>query len=94
MTQKITYDRHGRMQYHPDYHHNHKKTWTNFDEKYLIENYSVIGPELTALGLGRTIGVVMTRAYELRKEGKMPKRKPGDPFQRRTRQISKMEAGR
>lgn len=69
----ITYDRHGRMQYHPDYHPNHKKDWMASDEQYLIENYAGLGPETIAAALGRTIGVIMTRAYTLRKEGKMPK---------------------
>lgn len=63
----------GRMKYHPDYHENHKKAWTNHDEKFLIENYVELGPETVSFALGRTISVVMTRAYALRKQGKMPK---------------------
>ncbi len=74
MTQTIEYDAHGRMKYHPDYHARHKLPWTTSEEKYLIENYEAQGPEAVALALERTVGVVMTRAYELRKGGKMPKR--------------------
>lgn len=71
----VTYDRYGRMNYHPELHPNHKKPWTNKEQEYLIENYERIGPEDTSLGLGRTIHTVMTRVYELRKSGVMPKPK-------------------
>lgn len=77
MTQPILYDGYGRMKYHPDYHARHGQAWTTTEEKYLIENYAALGPETVALGLERTIGVVMTRAYALRKEGKMAKAVPG-----------------
>lgn len=80
------YDSYGRMKYNPDYHPNHLKPWIYKDEQYLIDNYVLDGPEVVAAALGRTIGVIMTRAYVLRKEGKMPKRKPGDPTHKRARQ--------
>jgi len=83
--QQAQYDKHGRMKYHPDCHPKHLDQWSNADEKYLIENYVKDGPEAVAAALGRTIGVVMTRAYVLRKDGKMPKRKPGDPTHKRIR---------
>ncbi len=70
----ITYDRYGRMNYHPDFHFNHKKFWSTQDQKFLIEMYERIGPDQVALSLGRTINVVMTRARRLRKKGLMPKR--------------------
>lgn len=69
----ISYDRYGRMNYHPDFHPNQGKPWTTSDEKYLVENYEKFGPEQVSLELGRTIHTVMTRAYELRKSGRMPK---------------------
>jgi len=71
---KAEYDQLGRMKYHADYHPKHKKPWSCGDERYLIENYEKDGPEMVAAALGRTIGVVMTRACELRKAGKMKKR--------------------
>lgn len=83
MTSPITYDRYGRMNYHPDYHPNQKKDWLMTDIKFLIENYVSMGPEACSLALGRTIHTVMTRAYELRKSGAMPKRKPDDPKHKR-----------
>lgn len=70
----ITYDKYGRMQYHPDFHANHKKPWTTSDQKFLIENYEKIGPEETSLALERTIHTVMTKAAKLRKQGLMPPR--------------------
>ncbi|AMO55665.1 hypothetical protein GZ77_08955 [Endozoicomonas montiporae] len=71
---EITYDKHGRMNYHPDFHFNQKKPWTTTDEKFLIDMYERIGPDQVSLYLGRTIHTVMTRAYQLRKNGLMPKR--------------------
>lgn len=73
----VQYDREGRMKYHPDYHTKHQEPWTYVDEKYLIDNYAIDGPETVSFALGRTIHVVMTRAYQLRKEGKMAKHVPG-----------------
>lgn len=81
----ITYDRHGRMNYHPDFHFNHKKPWSTQDQQFLIEMYERIGPDQVALSLGRTIHVVMTRAYELRKKGLMPKRSTKKHFPRNSR---------
>lgn len=69
----VTYDRYGRMKYHPDFHAKQKEPWTTADEKYLIENYESLGPERVSLALERTISTVMTRAYKLRKAGRMVK---------------------
>lgn len=77
------YDRYGRMKYHPEYHPNQNKSWTTTDQKYLIQNYEKDGPAMVAAALGRTIGVIMTRAYELRKSGLMPRRISKTRFSRR-----------
>jgi hypothetical protein len=69
----VTYDRYGRMNYHPDFHGKQKMPWTTGDQKFLIENYEKQGPEQVSLALERTIHTVMTRAYELRKKGLMQK---------------------
>lgn len=79
------YDKEGRMKFHPAYHPDHRSAWSNSDEKYLIENYEISGPEMTAAALGRTVGTVMTRAYELRRDGKMPKRRVGTKSHKRAR---------
>ncbi len=72
-TTPVEYDKHGRMRYHPEIHLRQKEPWSSDDEKYLIENYAKLGPEDVSFSLGRTITTVMTRAYELRKKGLMPK---------------------
>jgi hypothetical protein len=69
---KVTYDRYGRMKYHPEYHHKHGQPWIITDQKYLIEYYEKLGPEQVSFALGRTIHTVMQRAAELRKAGLMP----------------------
>jgi hypothetical protein len=71
--ENVTYDRYGRMQYHPDYHPNHGKPWKITEQKYLIERYVLDGPEQVSFALGRTIHTVMAKAWELRKRGVMPK---------------------
>lgn len=81
----IEYDQLGRMKYHPEFHDRHKKPWTTTEEKYLIDNYVSDGPEAVSLSLGRTVGVIMTRAYELRQEGKMPAFVPGGIKHKRVR---------
>ena len=85
MTNEITYDRFGRMHFHPDFHGKHKKPWTNKDEQYLIENYETQGPEAVSLALERTIKTVMTRANVLRNAGKMPKRSVAAKMHKRAR---------
>lgn len=69
----VTYDRYGRMNYHPEFHGKQKMPWTTADQKFLIESYEALGPEQVSLTLERTIHTVMNRAYELRKSGLMPK---------------------
>ena len=70
---QITYDKHGRMNYNPELHDRQGKPWTTTEQNYLISHYELIGPEQMSLALGRTIHTVMTRAYELRKKGLMPR---------------------
>lgn len=82
----ITYDRYGRMNFHPEFHANQGKPWLASDQNFLIEYYEKLGPEEISLVLERTIHTVMTRAYELRKKGVMPKRTTKTKH-RRTRTI-------
>jgi len=67
--QDVTYDRYGRMNYHPEFHGKQKTPWTTTDQKYLIENYYLLGPEQVSFELERTIHTVMQRASELRQKG-------------------------
>ncbi len=50
----ITYDRYGRMNYHPDFHANHGKPWSTTDQKFLIDNYELMGSEEISFSLERT----------------------------------------
>lgn len=82
---EVTYDINGRMKYHPEYHANQGTAWTTTDQKYLIDNYTIIGPEGISFALGRTIHTIMARAYELRKRGLMtkPKKRVNHPRMRK-----------
>ncbi|ELA9367436.1 hypothetical protein QUN99_003326 [Vibrio parahaemolyticus] len=75
LTEDVTYDKYGRMNYHPAFHAKQGTPWTTTDQKFLIEHYVAMGPESISFALERTIHTVMTRAYELRKKGLMPKPK-------------------
>lgn len=70
---QMVFDNNGRLKYHPDFHQKQGTPWTNQDQRYLIDYYERLGPETLSLDLERTIGTIMTRAYELRKQGVMPK---------------------
>lgn len=61
------------MKFPADYHGRQKTPRTTTDEKFLIENYAKIGPEQVSFALERTIHTIMTRAYQLRKSGRMDK---------------------
>ncbi|MCG6387530.1 hypothetical protein [Vibrio fluvialis] len=69
----VTFDKYGRMKYHPELHKKQGTPWTTTDEKYLINHYATMGAEEVSFALERTIHTVMTRAYELRKKGLMSK---------------------
>lgn len=84
---EVTYDRYGRMNYHPDYHPNQGKPWTTSEEKYLADYYDKLGPEQVSFDLGRTIHTVMQRACDLRKRGAM-KKPEKQSWHRRMRTVS------
>lgn len=71
--QEITFDQYGRMQYHPEFHTRHGLPLTTLEQKYLIDNYDQLGPELCSLALERTYHSILTLVYMLRKNGLMPK---------------------
>lgn len=62
---EIEYDDWGRMKYHPDYHPNHGKAWSQSDVQYLKDYYSKIGPEEMSFALGRPITAIQQRASML-----------------------------
>ena len=69
----VTYDKYGRMNYNPMFHGKQHQPWTTTDQKYLIDNYELDGPEQVSLALERTIHTIMQRACELRRKGLMKK---------------------
>lgn len=68
---EITFDKNGRMNYHPDFHARHKMPWTTHERSFIIKNYNLIGPEECSLTLERTMRSVMQFASRLRKDGYM-----------------------
>ena len=80
-TKSPTFDRFGRMQFHPDFHPNHGKPWKTGEEQYLIDYYGKLGPEQVSLELGRTIHTVMQYARKLRRSGRLRSRRT---YHRRT----------
>ncbi|MDO8729530.1 MAG: hypothetical protein Q7K26_06675 [bacterium] len=73
----VTYDKQGRMKYHPEFHAKQKQPWTTSEQKFLVENYELFGPEQISLEMERTVNTVMKRASDLRKKGllKRPEKK-------------------
>jgi predicted ArsR family transcriptional regulator len=63
------YDRHGRMKYHPEFHKNHEKPFTESDLEYLCKFYDVDGAKLISLALGRTEATVRSKLSNLKKRG-------------------------
>ncbi|WP_071058780.1 hypothetical protein [Pelistega sp. MC2] len=69
----MNFDKYGRMQYHPEYHKNHRKPMLLSDQKWLIENYEIMGAEQCSFILERTIHSIYTIVTSLRKKGLMKK---------------------
>lgn len=65
----ITFDKQGRMNYHPDFHPNHKTKFMLFDLIYLCKYYEVDGPRKISFALGRTEHTIMSKVAALRKSG-------------------------
>lgn len=65
----IEYDSLGRMKYHPDYHTNHRKPFTEDELSYLAKYYESDGRLNMSLALGGTEATVAMKVCELRKKG-------------------------
>jgi hypothetical protein len=63
------YDNQGRLKYHPDFHPNHKKTFTESDLEYLCKYYEVDGKKKMSLALGKTETTVSMKVVLLKKNG-------------------------
>ncbi len=65
----VQFDRHGRMQYHPEIHARHGKPWTTHEQKYLIDFYYVIGNTQMSFDLERPMTAIAQKVCYLRKIG-------------------------
>ena len=66
----ITYDRFGRMKYHPDYHVNHGKDYTIKELSYICKYYKPGHVKTLALDVGRTETSIRELVCRLRRLGK------------------------
>ena len=68
MRDGITFDLQGRMNYHPEYHTNHRTRFSVDELVYMCKYYDIDGPRSVAFALGRTEHTVMCKISELRKQ--------------------------
>lgn len=64
-----TYDKLGRMNYHPDYHFNQGKPFSQEELEYLCKYWEVDPPDLISLALGRTEKSLYSKVKRLQKNG-------------------------
>jgi hypothetical protein len=65
----ITFDKQGRMQYHPDFHPNHGKPFSTSDLIYLCKYHKLDGPRGIGFALGKTEQTISVRLNDLRRDG-------------------------
>lgn len=59
-----------RMRYNPEFHENHGKRFTRDDLIYMCSMWDGMKKADIALALGRTLGTVLAKKYELKKDGR------------------------
>ncbi|MER1275514.1 DNA-entry nuclease [Bacillus velezensis] len=64
------YDVCGRMKYHPDFHFNHGKKFSESDLEYLCKYYDSDHAQSIAFALGKTEHVIKQKVSDLRKSGR------------------------
>lgn len=65
----ISYDPTGRMRYHPEFHPNHGKPFTTGELIYMCKYYDIDGPRSIGYALGKTPGVIQSKAAKLKFRG-------------------------
>jgi len=65
---EVQYDACGRMLYHPEFHDNQGKRWSEEDLEYVCKFAEVDDLETLALALGRTKATVAEKMHKLRKQ--------------------------
>ncbi len=64
-------DRLGRIMYHPDFHENHGKKFSEEELCYLAKFYKFDGRRAVSFALGRPEGPVQKKYLDLLKQGKV-----------------------
>lgn len=64
----ITYDKHGRMQYHPEFHFSHAKPFSE-ELEYICKFYEVDHARTISFAIGRTEHTIRSKVDYLRKKG-------------------------
>lgn len=65
----VEYDRHGFMKFHPFYHPNTGKKFTESDKEYLCKFFEVDGIHLISMGLGRSPRSIAQKITRMKKTG-------------------------
>lgn len=66
---RVEYDRWGRMKYHPEFHHNYRKSYTVKELAYICKHYGQGNLKTLSLDVGRTEQSLRTLVYQLKKKG-------------------------
>lgn len=66
---EISYDRYGRMKYHPEFHFSHGKAFTESDLEYICKFYEVDHTRDIAFAIGKTEHTIRSKVDQLRKKG-------------------------
>lgn len=66
---EITYDKQGRMNYHPEFHFNHGKPFEPVELEYLCKFYESDGAADISFALGRTESTLRSKVNSLKKNG-------------------------
>lgn len=66
---EIIYDKQGRMCYHPKFHFNHGKPFTESELEYICKFYEVDEARTISFAIGRTEHTIRSKVDILRKKG-------------------------
>lgn len=67
---EISYDKSGRMLYHPEFHFAHGKAFSESDLEYICKFYDVDHPRSLSLAIGKTEITVRNKINALKRAGK------------------------
>lgn len=67
--EECRYDKCGRMLYHPEFHHQHKKPFTVSEMEYLCKFWDIDPRRTMSFALGRPETLLSTMVNQLKKNG-------------------------